>query len=112
MKKANLCSSSLDEQEINKCANELKALNLPLLSKRPDNSTSTTKWNYSPDVESYYPKGYIDSSMWNMSIFGYDDSFLDKGYKYHTDNCLPGIDIGISATSRPNNVVAFLFLKD
>lgn len=47
--------------------------------------------NYSPEVESYYPKNYLDNSMWNLTHYDYDDTVFSKGYPYHAvvDNMLP-----------------------
>jgi len=42
----------------------------------------------------YYPDGYIDDSMWNLSHQGYEDNVIEKGNPYHYDNCLPGLDVG------------------
>lgn len=59
--------------------------------------------NYSPEVETYYPAGYIGNSMWNLTHFDYDDSVFSKGYPYHMDNLLPNPS---SSISLPHNILA------
>jgi len=32
--------------------------------------------------------------MWDLTHYDYDDNAMDKAYRYHNDNNLPGIDYG------------------
>ena len=66
------------------------------------------KWNYSPTVESYYPKGYIDDDMWDLTHIDYDNNNMDKAYKYHMDNDVPNYDNGII---KPHNTITIPIYK-
>ena len=64
---------------------------------------------YSPKIARYYPDGYISLDMWNLTHTDYDDNAMDKAYKYHMDNGIPGIDYGPSqnpARLQPHNLIA------
>ena len=70
------------------CSNEIKSI----LNIGRKGETGTSPYNYSPYVESYYPEGYIDTSMWDMTIEQYDNTYISKGYKFHSDNSLPSYE--------------------
>jgi len=44
-------------------------MNLPVVSMRGRlaGNSSAYLWNYSPDVEAYYPIGYISKEMWDFT---------------------------------------------
>ena len=109
MTKAMLCAATNDGQKIKECTEYLKQLNLPTMKRREGDGNEV--WNYSPLVENYYPKGYIKDNMWDLTHYDYDDNAMDKGYKYHMDNNLPGIDIAGTAVVKPHNIVAFPIFK-
>ena len=111
MNKAMLCSESGDSEEMAKCTEELKALKLPLLVKRGTDDQleeEGNKWNYSPLVNDYYPTGYIDEeSMWEMTKKDYASDVYSKGYPWHFDNNLPGLE----GNEKPENLMAFPIFK-
>ena len=90
IKKATLCADYTNEESIAKCEEELK--DITTLHKIDSSFDKTKIWNYSPQVESYYPKGYIEKDMWDLTHVDYDDNNMDKAYKYHSDNQLPNYD--------------------
>ena len=90
IEKALLCAEKTDQNKIAECIEELN--NIPTIKKAPLDYNSTEKWNYSPLVENYYPKDYIDNDMWNMIYPDYDDQPYEKAYNYHIDNALPNLD--------------------
>ena len=71
-------------------------------------SVTGKKWNYSPTVESYYPKGYIEEDMWDLTHIDYDNNNMDKAYKYHMDNHVPNYDNSII---KPHNTIAIPIYK-
>ena len=111
MTKAMLCAESGNSEEMLKCTEELKALSLPLLVKKKDNDkveNDENKWNYSPFVNSYYPEGYInEESMWDMTKTDYASDVYSKGYPWHFDNNLPGLE----GNQKPKNLMAFPIFK-
>ena len=108
-----------DLETIDDCINDLKVNNPSLLSHKPSEDTSincnTNTYNYSPDVEQYYPIGYInDDKMWDLTKQNYEDNNYLKGYPWHMDNNLPGIDISPSQNPeslQPHNFVSFSIFK-
>ena len=110
MNYAILCAESGNSEEMLKCTQELKALDMPLLIKKEssDNVEEGKKWNYSPYVENYYPKGYInEESMWEMTKTDYASDVYSKGYPWHFDNNLPGLE----GNQKPKNLMAFPIFK-
>ena len=110
MSKAMLCAESGNSDEMLRCTKELKELGLPLLVKKGDSDTVQEgyRWNYSPLVENYYPKGYLnEESMWEMTKTDYASDVYFKGYPWHFDNTLPGLD----GNSKPFNLMAFPIFK-
>ena len=110
------CSSTEDPVEMSKCSKYADELKLPYVKRRPDSVTDaddTSKnknWNYSPDIESYLPDGYIHSNkMWQITMETdyWDDSFY-KGYPWHLDDCIPNFDVSIV---KPHDLVAFPIFK-
>ena len=65
-------------------------------------------WNYSPLVESFYPKNYINNEMWTMNSYEYEDNEMNKGYRGNMDNQLPTYD---NAIKRPYNLIAVPIYK-
>ena len=111
MSKAMLCADSGNSDEMLKCTKELKELNLPLLIKKKEGDNVAeegNKWNYSPYVYNYYPKGYInEESMWDMTKTDYASDVYNKGYPWHFDNNLPGLE----GNQKPKNLMAFPIFK-
>ena len=110
------CSATENAEEMTKCSKKADELGLPYLKGRPDSVTDDQdnskdkNWNYSPDIESYFPDGYISSNkMWQLTMDGdyYDDAFY-KGYPFHLDDCIPNFDNGII---KPHDLVAFPIFK-
>ncbi len=103
---AYLCANDPDPAKVITCAAQLSGL--PTVKHKPDEFHGQI-WMYSPKVERYYPKNYIKSSMWNLTHYDYDDNPMDKAYKYHMDNNLPGMDYGPPqnpARLQPHNLIA------
>ena len=108
-----------DLEMIDECINDLKNRNPSLLSHKPNEDTtincSTETYNYSPDVDNYYPKGYInDNKMWDLTKTNYEDNDYLKGFPWHMDNNLPGIDISPSQNPeslKPHNFLSFPIFK-
>jgi len=67
-------------------------------------------YNYSPQVDTFYPNQYATNSMWNLTHWDYDDSVYAKGYPYHLDNLIPNA-ANESALSLPHNLIAIPFSK-
>lgn len=118
MSKAKTCSDSLTTSTgENTCVKEIKSLGIPLLSMRDEtqNDASPNKtWNYSPNVESYYPENYIDSTMWDLTSDGSSDTYYNKGVEMHIDNNIPGLDIWClvnPAEYKPHNFIIFPIFK-
>ena len=103
---ATLCADFTDENMISKCAKDLE--NITTLHKIGRNYDPDIIWNYSPRVESYYPKNYIDTDMWNLNKIDYDDDNMEKGYKFHNDNQLPNYD---NSLIRPQNIISVPIYK-
>ena len=106
IKQATLCADYINEQSIAECAEKLK--DITTLHKIDSSFDNTKIWNYSPQVESYYPKGYIEKDMWDLTHIDYDDNNMDKAYKYHNDNQLPNYDNGYI---KPLNSIAVPIYK-
>ena len=107
IERAKVCADYTNAQEIKKCEEELKGITT--LHKVDENSSvKGKKWNYSPTVESYYPKGYIEEDMWDLTHIDYDNNNMDKAYKYHMDNHLPNYDNSIN---KPHNTIAIPIYK-
>ena len=112
MTDAMICADTGDAAQMEACAKHLKELNLPLLVRRNSSIklNEGEKWNYSPLVENYYPKGYIDEDiMWEMTKTNYASDSYRKGYPFHFDNNLPGLEDEFSF--KPVNLMAFPIFK-
>jgi hypothetical protein len=108
---AHLCAATMDEEKILNCSRELA--DLPTVTTRPDGDTSPV-WMYSPEVAKYYPENYIKPDMWDMTHVYYEDNPMDKAFKYHLDNCLPGVDYGPGGNPsriKPHNILSFPIWK-
>lgn len=107
---AYLCADTLDENKLLECSEQLA--DLPTVTVRVGDGTST--WMYSPEVDKYYPKYYIKDDMWDLTHKFYEDNPMDKAFKYHLDNCLPGIEYGPPQNPskiKPHNIIAFAVWK-
>ena len=115
MNKAILCANTGNTLEMLSCSQRLKKLNLPLLVKRDPKVTLNEgfRWNYSPLVESYYPKGYLNEEiMWEMTKANYASDAYYKGYPWHFDNNLPSLELSeIKIDDKPVNLMAFPIFK-
>ena len=110
MDKAMLCGESDNTLEMVQCAQKIKNLNLPLLEIKDPQFSDDKIWNYSPLVESYYPKGYLNEKiMWDMTKLNYASDVYFKGYPWHYDNTLPGIDK--LYYDKADNLMAFPIFK-
>eukprot|EP00831_Metopus_contortus_P037593 TRINITY_DN29611_c0_g2_i1.p2 TRINITY_DN29611_c0_g2~~TRINITY_DN29611_c0_g2_i1.p2 ORF type:complete len:120 (-),score=21.56 TRINITY_DN29611_c0_g2_i1:104-463(-) len=52
--------------------------------------------------------------MWDLTHKFYEDNAMDKAFKYHLDDGLPGIDYGPGnnpARYKPHNIIAFPVFK-
>ena len=108
IQRAKLCSHSTDPDMIAQCAKDLENVTTLHRLGDKDKQQSFTKWNYSPRVESYYPKDYIEDDMWDLTHFDYDDDNMDKAYKYQQDNLLPNYDNKIV---KPHNTIVVPIYK-
>ena len=111
MDEAMLCAESENTIDMMTCTEHIKSLNLPLLQRRDPkvNLTEGYKWNYSPLVDSYYPKGYLDEEiMWDMTKKNYAFDVYYKGYPWAYDNNLPGLD---RLFEKADNLMAFPIFK-
>ena len=106
IERAKVCADFTDENMIAECEKELE--NITTLHRIGEKDDHTKEWNYSPRVESYYPKGYIEPDMWDLTHVDYDDNAMDKAYKYHMDNHLPNYDNEII---KPHNTIAIPIYK-
>ena len=108
IEKAKLCADSTDQEGIKQCEKDLE--DIVTLDKYKGNDTNKAgkEWNYSPLVEKYYPKGYILDDMWDLTHIEYDNTNMDKGYKYHIDNILPNYD---NPNTRPHNIIVVPIYK-
>ena len=107
IERAKVCADFTNAQDIKQCEEELK----DITTLHRVNSASTVRgknWNYSPTIESYYPTGYIEDDMWDLTHVDYDDNNMDKAYKYHMDNHLPNYDNDIN---KPHNTIAIPIYK-
>ena len=105
---ATLCADYISAQRITECEQKLKDV-ATLHKVDTTNSKLTGKqWNYSPSVESYYPQGYIEDNMWDLTHDDYDNNNIDKGYRYHRDNLLPNYD---NTIIKPHNTIAIPLYK-
>lgn len=115
MNKAILCANTGNALEMLSCSQRLKKLNLPLLVKRDPKVTLNEgfRWNYSPLVESYYPKGYLNEEiMWEMTKANYASDAYFKGYPWHYDNNLPSLELSeIKIDDKAVNLMAFPIFK-
>ena len=115
IEEARLCADSTDPNEIEKCANKLKDIKTLNKAKSDYDPEKDGIWNYSPLVENYYPKGYIEPDMWAMTHIDYYDTAMDKAYKYHVDNRLPNFDNwdyqGRENTMKPLNTISIPLYK-
>ena len=106
------CSADANATAMTECSNKVKGLNLPKLVRKPDNiNVEEKKWNYSPLIEEYLPKGYIHSDlMWQLTMetdYWDDDSFY-KGYPFHLDDNIPNLD---NSNTKPHDLIAFPIYK-
>ena len=111
MTDAMLCPESDNAEQMIECTERIKSLELPLLQMRDSKADLPEgyKWNYSPLVESYYPKGYLDEEiMWDMTKANYASDVYYKGYPWHYDNNLPGFD---RIYEKADNLLAFPIFK-
>ena len=108
IQKAKLCADYTDANLIAKCSEELKEIKTITKSSSDWDEEKDGKWNFSPLVENYYPKGYIEPDMWQMTHVDYYDTPMDKAYKYHPDNLLPNYDNYII---KPHNTIAIPIYK-
>ncbi len=84
------------------CTDEMAGI--PTISQRPDEETGN--WNFSYEVENYFPQNYISEKMWSLTHYDYDDNAFSKGYPYHMDNLLPNMDNVRKGILRPHNIIA------
>ena len=108
IKKAKLCADYTDANLIAKCEEELSGITTVSRSSTEWDEEKDGKWNYSPLVEAYYPKGYIEPDMWQLTHVDYYDDAMDKAYKYHVDNFLPNYD---NFKDKPLNSIAIPLYK-
>ena len=109
IERAKVCADFTNADDIKKCAEELEGITtLKRVDATNNELVKGKKWNYSPLVERYYPKGYIEDDMWDLTHIDYDDNNMDKAYKYHMDNHLPNYDNEII---KPHNTIAIPIYK-
>ena len=108
IERARLCADLTNASLIAKCEEELKDITTVSKASTDWDEDKDGKWNYSPLVEAYYPKGYIEPDMWQLTHVDYDDNAMDKAYKYHVDNPLPNYD---SFRDKPRNSIAIPIYK-
>ena len=107
IERATVCADYTDVDSISKCEKELE--NITTLHRVDSSSSVKGKdWNYSPTVERYYPTGYIEDDMWDLTHIDYDNNNMDKAYKYHMDNLLPNYD---NTIIKPHNTIAIPIYK-
>ena len=107
IERAKVCADFTNAQDIKQCEEELK----DITTLHRVNSASTVRgknWNYSPTIESYYPTGYIEDDMWDLTHVDYDDSNMVKAHPYHMDNHLPNYD---NTIIKPHNTIAVPIYK-
>ena len=54
---------------------------LPIPSIRPSTHPDG-QWNYASYVDSYWPQGYVQPDMWDLTHPNYDDNVYDYGYTH------------------------------
>ena len=110
IERAKVCADLTNAQKIQECEEELKDITTlhRVDQQNLENGISGKKWNYSPTVESYYPKGYIEDDMWDLTHIDYDNNNMDKAYKYHMDNHIPNYD---NTIIKPHNTIAIPIYK-
>ena len=107
IERARVCAEFTNAGDIKACEEELK--DIKTLHRLDRSSTVRGKqWNYSPTIERYYPNGYIEDDMWDLTHVDYDDSNMVKAHPYHMDNHLPNYDNGIN---KPHNTIAIPIYK-
>ena len=107
IERAKVCAEFTNAQDIKDCEKELEGITT--LHRLESSSTVKGKqWNYSPTIERYYPTGYIEDDMWDLTHVDYDDSNMVKAHPYHMDNHLPNYDTGII---KPHNTIAIPIYK-
>ena len=107
IERAKVCADFTNAQDIKECEEELKDITT---LHRVDSSSTVRgrKWNYSPTIEKYYPTGYIEDDMWDLTHVDYDDSNMVKAHPYHMDNHLPNYD---NTINKPHNTIAIPIYK-
>ena len=108
IKKAKLCADFTDAKKIAECEKELEDIKILHRAPKDWEEEKNGTWNYSPLVENYYPKGYINSDMWEFDLIDYDDTAMDKAYRYHFDNLLPNYD---NTIDKPHNSISIPIYK-
>jgi len=108
IEKARLCADMTNADDIAQCEKELETIATLHKYEGSDASKGGKEWNYSPLVEKYYPTGYIQDDMWDLTHVDYDNNNMDKAYKYHMDNLIPNYDNGIV---KPHNIIAVPIFK-
>ena len=108
IQRAKLCADFTDANKIAECEKELEDIKTLHRAPKEWEEEKDGKWNYSPLVENYYPKGYINSDMWEFDIIDYDDTAMDKAYRYHFDNVLPNYD---NIVNKPQNSISIPIYK-
>ena len=101
IERAKVCADYTNADDIKECEEELKDITT-LHRVGETSSVKGKKWNYSPTVESYYPKDYIEEDMWDLT------HIMDKAYKYHMDNHVPNYD---NTIIKPHNTIAIPIYK-
>ena len=107
IERAKVCADYTNADDIKECEEELKDITT-LHRVGETSSVKGKKWNYSPTVESYYPKDYIEEDMWDLTHIDYDNNNMDKAYKYHMDNHVPNYD---NTIIKPHNTIAIPIYK-
>ena len=108
IKEAILCADLTNADKIKECEERLKDITTLTRYKSSTSNKGGKDWNYAPLVEQYYPKGYIEDDMWDLTHVDYDDNNMDKAYKYHMDNHVPNYDNSIK---KPHNIIAVPIYK-
>eukprot|EP00727_Mastigamoeba_balamuthi_P008163 m51a1_g3968 hypothetical protein (2678) ;mRNA; f:391552-403554 len=80
---------------------------VPRISRRT--APGAGPWNWASRVDDYWPRGYITPDMWAMAVPDYEDTTMNKAFKFHMDNVLPRI--GNREVRRPESMVAVSLYK-